>query len=80
MTSYTADDTLAETMEETTMTRLDVFQAYDYYFRLGAIKDLTTNEQAFYDHCSSNHHTICNEDTSDNNIIITKASKLYDLI
>jgi hypothetical protein len=62
------------------MTRLDVFQAYDYYDTLGAQRGLHSGELNFFNYCIDNHNDICNEDTTDYDPVILTASELYDKI
>jgi hypothetical protein len=57
-----------------------MFHAYDFYFRGGAKKPLTPDQQRFYDYCCENHQDICNEDTPDDSPVIVGASELYDAI
>jgi len=62
------------------MSRLDIFQAYDYYNTIAASRSLTPEEEAYYQFCMENHETICSEETDDKDPIINEATKLYYLI
>jgi len=60
------------------ISRLSLFQAYDYYHRAAAQIDLTTEERTFLTYCEENHLEICSEDTAEE--IVEAGSKLYDEI
>lgn len=59
------------------MSRLDIFQRYDYYHVMASKKDLTEKEITFLKFCEDNHEVVCDEDTSDNHKIIQKAEVLF---
>ena len=59
------------------MSRLDIFQSYDYFHRSGAQRNLTQEEETFLEYCCEYHDEICNEDTADNDPVIQEASRLY---
>jgi len=63
-------------MSATKITRLGIFQAYDYFKEVAAKRELVPSEQAFYDYCANHHDEIC-EGTLDKDVL-DKASELYD--
>lgn len=55
--------------------RLDVFNYYNYYHTTAAHRDLTPDEQNFFNFCMEYHEEICAEDTPET--IISQASELW---
>lgn len=62
------------------ISRLSAFQAYDYYNTTAASRNLTPEENDFYQFCMENHETICSEETEDKDPTIIEASHLYMII
>ena len=62
------------------ISRLSIFNAYDYYHVTAAQRDLSSTETRFYRFCMEHHESICCEDTFNNDPIIVEASKLFENI
>jgi len=59
------------------LSRLTIFNAYNYYGTTACKRSLNASEKKFYDFCMDNHEIICEEDTEDNDPIIEAATKIY---
>jgi len=56
------------------MSRLTIFNAYNYYGTTACKRSLNASEKKFY---GFYHEIICEEDTEDNDPIIEAATKIY---